>query len=320
MGNRARTRAHSVAKPHDAMGLKRSLLGILKPAALVLLAVAASACSGPPPNRAGTGETVALAVTPDGTVWTIDGASATVVALRAGAVVQRLGGLGTGADALLDPVDLDPTNGQAIFVADRAAGAVLHFTAEGRLAAMLAVPDVDPARPVRERVREALRGQPIAVAAAPDGALYIVDAGRRHVLRLAAEGSVERVLGASGPGALVDPVDLAVADDGTVWVADAGRGALQAFDPYGAPTRTVAAGAEIGRVVGVSVWGPAVALAAGRGVTVVDGDAAQTQVRALDLPDLRAVALVGRGRWWALSASGIEPGGIEAETGGPERD
>ncbi len=295
-------------------------------AALALLAVAAGACSGAAVEGRSRAEyAVALAITPDGTIWTIDSASASVVALRAGAVVQRLGGLGTGTDALLDPVGVDPTNGQAVFIADRAAGAVLQFTAEGRRAVTLAVPDVDPAQPVRQRVREAPRGQPVAVAAAPDGGLYVVDAGRRHVLRLDAEGSVERVLGASGPGALVDPVGLAVADDGTVWVADAGRGRLQAFDPFGAPGRTVAAEPAIGRVVGVSVWGRAVALAARRGVTVVDGDAVQTALRETHQPDLRAVALVGPDRWWTLSASGIEAGQIGAgrlgaETGGPERD
>ena len=289
---------------------------------LALLAVALGACSGSTARGAETTPLVALAATPDGTLWSIDGASASVVALRGGVVAQRLGGLGTGDDALLDPVGLDPTNGQAVFVADRAAGAVVQFTAEGRVAVSLAVPDVDPAQPLRQRPRDGRRGQPVAVAAAPDGALYVVDAGRRHVLRLDSEGAVERVLGASG--LLVEPVGVAVADDGTVWVADAGRGGLQAFDPYGAPGRTLAAGPALGRVVGVSVWGPAVALVAARGVTVADGDAARTALRAGRQPDLRAAALVGPRRWWVLAADGLSAGGVGAgETpaaGRPERD
>ena len=290
-------------------------------AALALLAGVAwgaltvGACAGPPARETGALDLVALAATPDGTLWAVDGASASVVALWDGAVVRRLGGLGTGDDALLDPVDLDPTNGQAIFVADRAAGAVVHFTAEGRLAVSLPVPDVDPAQPVRQRTRDGRRGQPVAVAAAPDGALYVADAGRRHVLRLDAEGAVERVLGA---GLLARPVGLAVADDGTVWVADAGRGALQSFDPFGAPGRVLAAEVGVGRVVGVSVWGPAVALVAARGVTVLDGDVIRTALRTDRQPDLRAAALVGRGRWRALSAEGVEAG--ETLAGGPERD
>lgn len=280
---------------------------------LAALAVAVGACSGPP-ARGAPGEIVALAVTPDGTLWTIDGATASVLATRDGRAPQRIGGLGTGDDALLDPVDLDPTNGQALFVADRAAGAVVQFTVEGRRAASLAVPDVDPAQPVRQRSRDGRRGQPVAVAAAPDGALYVVDAGRRQVLRLDAEGAVERVLGSAG--LLAEPVDVAVADDGTVWVADAGRGVLQAFDPYGAPGPTVAAEPALGRVVGVSVWDSAVALVAARGVTVVDGDAVQTTARTGRQPDVRAAALAGRARWWTLSADGVEA----PQTGDPERD
>ena len=270
--------------------------------------MALAACAGPSERPAGAPNAVALAATPDGTVWTIDRASASVVATRGGLVVRRLGGLGTGDDALLDPVALDPTNGQAVFVADRAAGAVVQFTVEGRLAASLPVPDVDPAGPVRQRPRDGRRGQPVAVAAAPDGALYVADAGRRHVLRLDAEGAVERVLGAAGPGALADPVGLAVADDGTVWVADAGRGALQAFDPFGAPGRAVPAAPELGRVVGISVWGRTVALVGARGVALVDGDAVRTTVRPDGRPDLQAAALVGPTRWWALSAGRVELG------------
>ena len=241
-----------------------------------------SACAGAPAPTGPFQNAVALAATPDGTVWVVDAGESTVVAVRAGVVAARFGGAGTGDGALIDPADVDPTNGQAVFVADRAAGTVVHFTAEGRVAVALVVPDVDPGQlarqPVREgadrAAREPRRGQPVAVAAAPDGALYVVDAGRRHVVRLDAEGAVERVVGASGTGALAEPVDLAVADDGTVWVADAGRGAVQSFDAFGAPGRAVPLADAVGTLRAVSLSGDALVVTGAGGVAVAAPGAA----------------------------------------------
>lgn len=212
----------------------------------VLLALAA--CTGPPPAADTLFQDArALAVTPDGTLWVVDADA--VLALRDGRIVQRIGGVGTGDDAFLDPVDVDPTNGQTIYVADRAAGAILQFTAEGRLVRSIPVPDVDPADVVRQRPSSRL-GQPVAVAAGTGGALYIAEAGRGHVLELDAEGAVVRVL---GPGLIEEPVDLAVDDDGTLWVADAGFPKLKAFDPFGSPGAVVQLGAEVGRLTSVSI-------------------------------------------------------------------
>ena len=199
---------------------------------------------------------------------------------------------------------MDPTNGQTIFVADRAAGAVLQFTAEGRLAMAYPIYDVDPAQPVRQPAgpRERTRAQPVAVAAGPDGALYVADAGRRHVLKLDAEGAVERVLGA---GALVEPVGLAVADDGTLWVADAARRALLSFDPFGAagPTRDLPA--ALGRLAAVTASGEAL-VASGDGGAVVlgsDGESAVVPARGL-----RGAVLAG-GRIVMLTPTRLVDGG-----------
>lgn len=233
---------------------------------VVLLALAA--CTGPPPAADTLFQDArALAVTPDGTLWVVDADA--VLALRGGRIVQRIGGVGTGDDAFLDPVDVDPTNGQTIYVADRAAGAILQFTAEGRLVRSLRVPDVDPADVLRASPQPARLGQPVAVAAGTGGALYVAEAGRGHVLELDAEGAVVRVIGA---GLLVDPVDLAVDDDGTLWVADAGRGGIQSFDPFGAAGRFSPAGDRLGRLVRVSTSRGRFVLVGDAGWTTRDGD------------------------------------------------
>ena len=229
----------------------------------VLLALAA--CTGPPPAADTLFQDArALAATPDGTLWVVDADA--VLALRDGRVIRRIGGVGTGDDAFLDPVDVDPTNGQTIYVADRAAGAILQFTAEGRLVRSISVPDVDPADVVRQRPSSRL-GQPVAVAAGTGGALYVAEAGRGHILELDAEGAVVRVLAA---GVVADPVDLAVADDGTLWVADAGRGGLQAFDLFGGAGRFLEVGGP-DRLVGVVVGPMGVTGIAERGGTTFDG-------------------------------------------------
>ena len=232
---------------------------------VVLLAL--SACTGPPPAPDTLFQDArALAVTPDGTLWVVDADA--VLAFRDTSVIRRIGGVGTGDDAFLDPVDVDPTNGQTIYVADRAAGAILQFTAEGRLVRSLRVPDVDPADVLRQSGASRL-GQPVAVAAGAGGALYVAEAGRGHVLELDSEGAVVRVIGA---GLLSDPVDLAIDDDGTLWVADAGRGGLQSFDLFGGASRFREVGG-FGRVVGVAVGPQGGTGMAERGGITFDGSA-----------------------------------------------
>jgi len=275
--------------------------------AVIACALVVAACAGPPAETPADEtrfeDARAIAATPDGTLWVADADA--VVALRPDlSVLNTLGGVGTGEGAFFDPVAIDPTNGLAVFVADRAGGAVLQFTAEGRLAQTLAIPDVDPSRPVRqpagETGREAARAWPIGVAAGVGGRLFVLDGGRRHVLRLdpslgasqAAQGAVEAVLGASGAGALADPVALALAADGTLWVADAGRNALVGFDPFGAFVGRIEL-PDLGRLVGVAADGDDLFVAGEVGVARVRDGAATDGQRAINHGPNRGVAVSG---------------------------
>lgn len=240
---------------------------------LVALCLAAAACAPAPPTDPappGPFEDARALGAAVGALYVVDGASSAVLVLTpAGAPLGVLGGVGTGDGALLDPTDVDPTNGQAVFVADPGAGTVTHFTAEGRAAETVAVPEVDAsrvARAVGPDPRDLPRGRPTAVAAAADGALYVVEAGRGVVLRLDAQRRVERVLGEGGEGALREPVGLAVGDDGTLYVADRGRGGVQAFDAFGAPGRFLPA--PDGGPVAVATSGDDVVVVAPRAVAV----------------------------------------------------
>ena len=229
---------------------------------VVLLSL--SACTGAPPAADTLFQDArALAATPDGTLWVVDADA--LLALRDGRVIRRIGGVGTGDDAFLDPVDVDPTNGQTIYVADRAAGAILQFTAEGRLVRSISVPDVDPADVVRQRPSSRL-GQPVAVAAGTGGALYVAEAGRGHVLEFDSQGSVVRVIGA---GLLREPTALLTMENGTLWVADSAREDLQAFDSFGTPSMVIDLAIH-GRLVGLAIRGREMVVAAERTIQTLD--------------------------------------------------
>jgi DNA-binding beta-propeller fold protein YncE len=96
-----------------------------------------------------------------------------------------------------------------------------------------------------ERSRPDLSGlgeliNPYDVAVASDGTVYVANAGRYGVVRLA--GGEGRYLG-DGPGTAEGrfnfPMGVDAADDGGVFVADTNNGRVQVFDAAGAHVRTV---------------------------------------------------------------------------------
>lgn len=95
-----------------------------------------------------------------------------------------------------------------------------------------------------ERARPDLSGlgeliNPYDVAVAPDGTVYVANAGRYGVVRLA--GGEGRYLG-DGPGTAEGrfnfPMGVEAAADGGVYVADTNNGRVQVFDAAGAHVRT----------------------------------------------------------------------------------
>lgn len=77
---------------------------------------------------------------------------------------------------------------------------------------------------------------PYDVAAGADGTLYVANAGRYGVVRLA--GDTSRYLGlgpGTAPGCLNFPMGVDAAADGSVFVADTNNGRVQRFDAGGEP-------------------------------------------------------------------------------------
>ncbi len=77
--------------------------------------------------------------------------------------------------------------------------------------------------------------QPRGLAVAPDGRIFVADAGNQRVVVLSPEGQFLSVWGEVGesPGQFVEPFEVAVDADGTVWVLDAVRQVLLHFTADG---------------------------------------------------------------------------------------
>ncbi len=76
---------------------------------------------------------------------------------------------------------------------------------------------------------------PGAMAAAPDGSIYVADERDHRVTRFDRDGNVLSAWGAygSGDGQFSEPVDAAVAPDGSVYVSDSGNFRVQRFTADG---------------------------------------------------------------------------------------
>jgi len=106
---------------------------------------------------------------------------------------------------------------------------------------------------------------PTAVAAAPDGRVWVADGVRGRVVGFAADGSLAETIVRVGGTALSNPSDVAISADGTLWIADVGLGAV-------AVRRADGSGRLIQLAEGVDPTGLAVS-PSGDQLWVVDNDA-----------------------------------------------
>ena len=202
-----------------------------------------------------------------------------------------LGGPGTSDESLAEPVDVDPTNGQAVYVADAGTGRVVRFTAERRAAEAIPIPDAADVGALSTRRTDA-RGRPVGVAAGPGGALFVAEARRGVVLVFDRDRRVERTLG--GPGALSAPTAIAADAQGRLFVVDGGT--VRTFDAFGSPGSALVA-QGVGAVRGVSVAGRLVLVAGDAGVALFR-DGVQTATLASPVPLVDAA--VAGGAVWGL--------------------
>jgi DNA-binding beta-propeller fold protein YncE len=185
----------------------------------------------------------AAAVAPDGSLWVTDPRNGLVRHLSSegsylgalgdpspappgepvASVGAPAGGDGSGADpTLLEPlgVALSPS-GAVVYVADTGAGRILRFSSSGRALGRLGSVVLD---------------RPVAVAVAPDGAVYVADAGLRRVFELSPlRGALLASWGGHGrgPGRFEEPSGIAVDSAGAVFVSDRRLDRVQKFSSRG---------------------------------------------------------------------------------------
>lgn len=239
----------------------------------------------------------ALASDPAGRLYIADAGAATVVTLTPeGLPLNRLGGPGTGDYALLDPADVDPTNGLVLTIADAGNGRIQRFSNDDRLLETLRVPsnldETDLPRSGRFGVAddgddaETGGGRPIAVASAVTGELFAVEELRGVVLRWGDQDRSVHIVGGleAGDGTLREPVGLALGPDGRLFVADRGHAAVLVYDAFGSYLRRIADG--VARDIRtVAIVGDRLVLVLPRHILVYGLDGRQRRVLAFDLPE-----------------------------------
>jgi tripartite motif-containing protein 71 len=181
----------------------------------------------------------AAVVAPDGSLWVTDPRNGLVRHLdSAGGYLGALGapspapssgveGGGEGgsssgrSNALLEPlgVALSPS-GAVVYVADTGAGRVMRFSSSYR--------------PLG-RLGSVAFERPVAVAVAPNGAVYVADAGLDRVFELSPAGVLLGSWGdpGRGPGRFEEPSGIAVDSAGQVFVSDRRFDRVQKFSAGG---------------------------------------------------------------------------------------
>ena len=148
--------------------------------------------------------------------------------------------------------------------------------------------------------------EPFGIVAAPDGAIFVADAGHAHrIRRIAPDGTVTTVAGgargfADGTGTHAEfstPSGLALASDGTLYLADTGNHAIRRITPDG-QVSTLAGDGTPGHVDGPGLHarfnGP-IGIAVARDGRVIVADTYNDRIRVIDTGGT-VTTLAGSGR------------------------
>ena len=184
----------------------------------------------------------ALAVDPLGRLYVADAGRDVVRVLnRSGDDQGSLGGAGTRAGEFDSPADVDPTNGQTVWVADAGNGRVQHVSSEGLyLEAMPVGPSFLDGGEQRflddGRDGAAVQGdgRPIAVASTSGDVVFVIDERNDLLLKWDEQRRPERLVGPVGrDDAPQRPVALALDGTRRLYVADGAEGRVLAYDLFG---------------------------------------------------------------------------------------
>lgn len=187
-------------------------------------------------------EARALAADPRGRLYVADaGRDVVQVFDRNGQEQAALGQSGTRASEFDSPVDLDPTNGFTLVVADAGNGRIQRFSAE--LQYLEAIPigrgfgDELNARVFddgRDGSSVQGEGRPIAVASSNSNETFVIDGRDNVVVKFDEQRRRERILDSgNSPSVPQEPTALALDGDRRLYVADGERDVVLMYDVFG---------------------------------------------------------------------------------------
>ena len=159
--------------------------------------------------------------------------------------VRKHGGPGISEGQFDGPLDIDPTNGLILVVADAGNGRIQRFSREFLFLESLELGNYSDTNtrsfPDQPRYRQNDQsggsgvGRPIAVATASNNEMYAIDAERQVVLKWDQDRNLIQIIGDydAGNGSLVEPVAIALGDEGTLFILDRSHGSILVYDAFG---------------------------------------------------------------------------------------
>ena len=190
-------------------------------------------------------EATRLATDPSGRLYVTDAGEQVVFQLSpTGELLFKAGRAGGGEGQFDGPMDVDPTNGLVIVVADAENGRLQSFSSEFRfLDAHYLTENASSYRTGESGALQQSRARPWAVASSRDQSVFVLDADLAIVMKWDRERTLEARIGDydQGEGALATPVDLLLTEQ-NVFVLDIGLDRVQVYDHFGGFERMMAPG------------------------------------------------------------------------------
>lgn len=187
-------------------------------------------------------EARALAADPKGRLYVADaGRDVIQIFNREGQEKAALGQAGTRASEFDSPVDLDPTNGLTLVVADAGNGRIQRFSSELQYLEAMPVGRVfgdDADARVFDDGRDGSsvqgRGRPIAVASSNSNETFVIDEWDNVIVKFDEQRRMERILEAGSSSSVPrEPIALALDGNKRLYVADGERDVVFVYDFFG---------------------------------------------------------------------------------------
>lgn len=193
------------------------------------------------------------------------------------------------ATGFTDPVGMDATNGQSIYVAE--SDRVTLVSEDGRRLLAFAVESIE--RPVVGAPEARSPGEVAGVAAGPGGTVFVSEA-TRNVIQVWESGRVIDVI-----GGINQPRALAVSGR-RLYVVDAASGDVRVLDTSGAPLATWETG-DLGGAVNVAALGDGILVLGRDGAALMDREGSRLWRVDIESGEPLVAATIHRG--WLVVAT-----------------